>query len=276
MATDPRAAYYDVGQYGTDSTYQQKAAFNKATAALTPEEREDLSRFFAMQHQRGAEASGQTMDPGVRAVDTTPDEDTFAAVASGTARSGERDPKYQEADKKQEAVRAWLQTPEAQRFLGPPVGPAAMGPMGPPPGGPPGTQHTLPNYGPPGTMSPGGPPGGGGGQHTLPAFPGMGGGQHTLPNYGPPGTMSPGGPPGGGRGAMLDGLMAARHPGSFGFTPPITPPRQLPSFGGRPPPQQPRHPGSFGIPPAAPPPIWGGPRQPRQRASAPPRYGPPR
>ena len=235
MATDPRAAYYDVGQYGTDSTYQQKAAFNKATAALTPEEREDLSRFFAMQHQRGAEASGQTMDPGVRAVDTTPDEDTFAAVASGTARSGERDPKYQEADKKQEAVRAWLQTPEAQRFLGPPVGPAAMGPMGPPPGGRP-----------------------------------------PMPNYGPPGTMSPGGPPGGGRGAMLDGLMAAQHPGSIGFTPPPTPPRQLPSFGGRPPPQQPRHPGSFGIQPPVPLPIWGGPRQPRQRASAPPRYGPPR
>ena len=139
------------------------------------------------------------------------DEDTFAAVASGTARSGERDPRYQEGDKKQEAVRAWLDTPEAQRFLGPPVGPAAMGwqdPTGPPPGG----RLPQPNYGPPGTMSPGGPPGGPSG--------GPPGGRLPMPNYGPPGTVPwGGGPPGTGlppgppadprRAAMLEQLFAA-------------------------------------------------------------------
>jgi len=277
MATDPRAANYDARQagynpvntYGTDPTYEQKAAFSKATAALTPAERDDLSRFFAMQHQRGVEATGQTMDPGVRAIDTTPDKDTFAAVASGTARSGE-----QEADKKEAAVRAWLDTPEAKRFLGPPVGPAAMGPMGPPPGG----QPPMPNYGPPGTISPGGPPGGGGAR-TLPLRPGMTGPPQPWgggPPLGLPPTRDP-------RGAMLEELMAAgranpdydrggppqRQPDprylSERFPPPQLPPGLMAAgranpdyYRGEPHPLPPRHPGSIGFQPPRQPQYYGG------------------
>ncbi len=69
------------------------------------------------------------------------------------------------------------------------------------PGGPPGTGATapapapapvtqFPNYGPPGTVTPGGPPGTGAPSQTIPAP------QTHFPNYGPPGTVTPGGPPG--------------------------------------------------------------------------------